>query len=66
MSNYTILLNITCVLGSIQFNIGQYSLCFINITQYYTHFNILLHIGEYWFQYYLILPEQLSDEMGGL
>ena len=27
----------------------------------YTHFNILLHIGEYRFQYYLILPEQLAD-----
>ena len=28
-----------------------------------THFNILLHIGEYWFEYYLpvILPEQLAD-----
>ena len=35
MSNHTILLNITCVLGSTQFNIRQYSLCFINITQYY-------------------------------
>ena len=26
-----------------------------------THFNILFHIGEYWFQYYLILPLQLAD-----
>ena len=26
-----------------------------------THFNILLHIGECWFQYYLILPEHLAD-----
>ena len=31
-----------------------------------THFNILLYIGEYWFQYYLILPEQLGDELDGL
>ena len=22
-----------------------------------------MHIGEYWFQYYLILPEQLADEV---
>ena len=35
MPNHTILLNITCVLGSIQFNIRQYSLCFIDINQYY-------------------------------
>ena len=26
-----------------------------------TLFNILLHIGEHWFQYYLILPEHLAD-----
>ena len=46
----------------------QSSSIFIVLFQYYsilhvilsnTHFNILLHIGEYWFQYYLILPEQL-------
>ena len=35
MSNHTILLNITCVLSSIQFDIRQYSLCFTKITQYY-------------------------------
>ena len=57
--------------------IGQYSIqywsIFIVHYQYYsilhvilsnTHFNILLHIGEYWFQYYLILPEQLADAGG--
>ena len=70
MSNHTILLNITCVLGSIQYNIPQYSMDFsillnisiiLHVILSNTHFNILLHTGEYWFQYYLILPEQLGD-----
>ena len=93
----TILLNITCVLGSIQFNTTEYYIQYYsilhvksyNITQYYmhigliwvvfnaiflniqwifqyysilhvklsnTHFNILLHIGEYWFQYCVQQP----------
>ena len=103
----TILLNITYILGSIQFittaseyYIQHYSILHVklyNITQYYmlniaywvvfntiylniqwgfqyysilhvilhvilsnTHLNILLHIGEYWFQYNIILPEQLA------
>ena len=67
MSNHILLLNITCVLGSIP------SSTFLNIQwvfQYYpilhvilsnTHFNILLRLGEYWFQYYIILPEHLAD-----
>ena len=25
------------------------------------HFNILLHVGEYWFQYYRKLPKQPAD-----
>ena len=42
------------------FNITQYYM--VNITILHvilsiTHFNILLHIGEYWFQYHPILPE---------
>ena len=54
--------------------IGYYSIqcssIFIVLCQYYSilhvilsysHFNTLLHNGEYWFQYYLILPEQLAD-----
>ena len=73
--NSTILLNITCILGtdtmgSIQHQITQYSIGFIFIYLYYsilqvilsdTEFKILLHIGQCFVQYYLMLPEQLVD-----
>ena len=35
MANHAILLNITCMLRSIQYSITQYSMGFINITQYF-------------------------------
>ena len=70
MSNHTILLNITwywvifiTIFVNIQWIFQYYSILHVILSN--THFNIILHIGEYWFQYYLMLPEQLGDAGGG-